>query len=118
MEHPQRFSREQRIRKKAEYDAAFSTGRRRNRGWMGLVVAKNNFKLPRLGMTVPKAVGNAVARNRSRRWIREAFRRNQELFKSSVDLVVLTRKGIAESSYAEVESILLHLAREMGATKR
>lgn len=109
-----------RLRKKSEFDTVFKTGQRRHWAWLGLVAAPMREAAPkeaggpnesRLGIVMPKAVGTAVARNRARRWIREAFRLNRRRMKTGYDLVILGRKGIAESSYQEVEERLLGLAK-------
>ena len=49
---------------------------------------------PRLGLAVPKSVGNAVARNRLKRQLRETW---QELsVPSGRDYVLAARSGLAE----------------------
>ena len=46
----------------------------------------------RLGVTIPKKTGNAVVRNRWKRWIREAFRTQQDRFPPGFDFVVRPKK--------------------------
>ncbi len=50
---------------------------------------------PRIGITVSSKVANAVARNRVKRWVREAFRAVRGDL-PPVDLVVIARRGAAE----------------------
>lgn len=45
----------------------------------------------RLGIVASKKVGCAVARNRVKRLLREAFRTNPSLFPDGVDLVIVAR---------------------------
>jgi ribonuclease P protein component len=45
---------------------------------------------PRIGITVSSRIGNAVVRNRVRRWVREAFRAERAEW-PAVDLVVIAR---------------------------
>ncbi|WP_437592679.1 ribonuclease P protein component [Sorangium sp. So ce1000] len=47
----------------------------------------------RLGLVASRKVGGAVARNRAKRLLREAFRRFPELFPERVDIVVILRTG-------------------------
>jgi ribonuclease P protein component len=55
----------------------------------------------RLGITVSKRVGNAVARNRLKRFIREIFRVNRDLIDGHWDLNVIAKKDAAGLSYQE-----------------
>ncbi len=56
----------------------------------------------RLGITVSKRVGRAVARNRVKRVVREVFRRNRHLFPQNSDTVVIGRSGAEQLDYAGV----------------
>lgn len=67
-------------------------------------VAKFNpgrFKRVRLGITVSRRVGNAVARNRIKRLAREYFRLNRHLFADCWDIVVTAKRGAANLSSDE-----------------
>ena len=57
----------------------------------------------RLGVVTSKKLGNAVARSRGRRLLREAFRLHQWSFASPVDLVLVARPSLAGKTFAEVE---------------
>jgi ribonuclease P protein component len=63
---------------------------------------------PRLGVVASRKVGNAVARNRGKRCVREWFRHSRHRL-GPVDVVVILRPGVAELSAAAV-------ARELDAT--
>jgi ribonuclease P protein component len=51
---------------------------------------------PRLGLAVPKSVGNAVARNRVKRQLRETWRELVPLTRPGHDYVLVARPGLAE----------------------
>jgi ribonuclease P protein component len=55
----------------------------------------------RLGLTVPRAVGGAVERNRIKRRLREAFRLRRERF-GDFDIVLNPRKAILTASREEL----------------
>jgi ribonuclease P protein component len=65
---------------------------------------------PRLGLAVSRRVGNAVARNRVKRRVREWFRRERACLPPSTDWVVIARSGAAQLDGAEVARELSELA--------
>ena len=52
---------------------------------------------PRLGLAVPRAAGNAVARNRIKRQLREAWRARVEGLPHNRDYVLIVRPGLPEA---------------------
>jgi ribonuclease P protein component len=55
---------------------------------------------PRLGLAVPRSVGSAVARNRVKRLLREAWRTLLEEIPPGRDYVLVARPGLAEPAEA------------------
>ena len=51
---------------------------------------------PRLGLAVPKSVGNAVVRNRVKRQLRETWSTLSERVRPGHDYVLVARPGLAE----------------------
>ncbi len=51
----------------------------------------------KLGITIPKKTGNAVVRNRWKRWIREAFRDQRDRLPGGIDLIVRPKRDAAGS---------------------
>jgi ribonuclease P protein component len=101
-----RFLPAYRLRKKAEYDQVF--GRRCSASDAVLVVyaRENGLPHPRLGMVVSRRLGNAVARNRWRRLLREAFRLNRPRLPPDVDLVIVPRPGFRPQLAALGDSLV------------
>ena len=60
--------------------------------WGLLSYGENDVFATRFGFTIPKYVGNAVTRNRLRRWGREHFRKTQiELGSIDINVVFLKK---------------------------
>jgi ribonuclease P protein component len=52
---------------------------------------------PRLGLAVPKGLGTAVARNRLKRQLREAWRARLDRIPGGRDYVLIARPGLSEA---------------------
>ena len=58
----------------------------------------------RIGITTTRKMGNSVERNRARRLVREAFRRNKWLVPHGVDIVINARRSLVGAAYRDFES--------------
>jgi ribonuclease P protein component len=58
---------------------------------------------PRLGLTVPRAVGGAVVRNRIKRRLREVFRLHRSKIAPQWDIVLNPRRAALEAGFGEIE---------------
>jgi len=99
------FSRDDRLRKRREFEECYSSGVRVSGRHIQvfLLPARDAGARARLGISVPRRVGNAVARNRARRRLREIFRRNRDLLGGvAVSLVVNARPSTAGASFQEL----------------
>ncbi|HUH03507.1 MAG TPA: ribonuclease P protein component [Kofleriaceae bacterium] len=68
----------------------------------------------RIGITVSKKVGNAVVRNRIRRWVREYVRRDRSWLPAGRDVVVIATHDAAQLTHqAEVSRDLSALGRRL-----
>lgn len=65
----------------------------------------------RLGLTVSRRVGGAVARNRIKRQVREWFRRKGRRTLEATDIVVIARRGAVGLSGPAVSEELEELLR-------
>jgi ribonuclease P protein component len=58
---------------------------------------------PRIGLTVGKAMGKAVERNRIKRRMREAIRRQLPLLHSHVDVVLHPRRSVIDVDFTTLQ---------------
>ncbi len=85
------FSRRQRLTKKSEFDMLYATGSKRTVGPFFIHKVNNTLGYSRLGLSVPRRVGNAVVRNAIKRVCREAFRECQHELSIGIDIVITIR---------------------------
>jgi len=72
----------------------------------------------RLGVITSKTLGNAVARTRARRLLREVFRLHQRDLSQPVDLVLVAQRGITGLGLAAVEERFKVMLDKSGLAKR
>ncbi len=105
----QSFRRAEKVTNKSNYRIIYEQGVRRSSRFFTIVTCGNSNGVKRLGITVTKKTGNAVFRNRTKRLIREFFRRNKDLFPAGHDVVVMAKKNTPPLTYQETERELTEL---------
>lgn len=126
---------ERRVRRKAEFTAAYAHGKRLGNGMFGVTVysreqsqqrsespalrdghargARRLVSGPRIGLAVAvRVAGNSVRRNRIRRLIRESFRLHQHELPEA-DLVVSARPGARDAAAPELRAALAALWKKV-----
>ena len=96
-----RFTRHERIRSRSEYQRIYERGSKLHGRLFTLFRLPNGLKSRRLGIAATRKLGDAVARNRAKRLIREVFRRNKP--DPGVDLVVVPRRELLDASLIALE---------------
>ncbi len=89
------FSKNSRLLGNRQFKAVLDARRRASDHLLTLYVAPNECGHPRLGVSVGRACGNAVTRNRLKRLIREAFRLSQQHLPPAFDYVVMISGPLA-----------------------
>jgi ribonuclease P protein component len=111
-----RLGAELRLRSKLQFDAIYAGGKRIDDRFFGLRIKPNGLEHPRIGLAVAvKTAGNAVARNRTRRLIRESFRLAQHAL-PAVDVVVAAKNPTREAPAAALRASLATLWHRVAST--
>jgi len=92
--------RRNRLSRSRDFDAVYRQGRSVSTRFLTLYwfAREEQIGEPRVGFAVPKAVGNAVVRNRMKRQLRELARERLAALPASNDYVLVVRKGLPEAS--------------------
>jgi ribonuclease P protein component len=90
------FSKAERLRLNAQIKDIVQTGKIIQTADFIAFIKKNGTDKRRFGISVKKKFGNAVKRNRLKRYCREYFRLNKMKFPSGIDVFVLPRKRLSK----------------------
>jgi ribonuclease P protein component len=90
--------RRNRLSRSKDFDAVYRRGRSASSRYLVLhwFARDDADGDPRLGLAVPRSVGSAVARNRVKRLLREAWRELLPKVPAGQDYVLAARPGLAE----------------------
>lgn len=78
-----------------------------NKYFQDLQNQQNAKDFCRIGYTVSKKVGNAVARNKAKRRLREVFAKlANDYAKTHYDYIIIAKKEIAEADFSKISSDL------------
>ena len=98
----------------AEFEAVYRGGQRRSSQQFVVFYRANGKEHSRFGISVKKALGGAVVRNRIRRRIREILRLNCSEIPSGWDIVIHPRSSVAQAPFAPLEAELTRLLQSIG----
>ncbi|MGH9328739.1 MAG: ribonuclease P protein component [Terriglobia bacterium] len=105
------FPKTLRLLRRTEYRKVYEEGRRGSARVCTIFYRSNGFPRTRLGITTPRAIGNAVIRNRIRRRLREIFRLHQASIPPGWDIVLNPRPIVAEMPFPALTREILRLFR-------
>ena len=98
-----------RLRKHADYQLVYKAGRKQFAKQFAYFHAlrpadrRSETTGPRIGLTVPKALGKAVDRNRIKRRLREAVRAALPLLTSPVDVILHPRRSVIDLDFTQLK---------------
>jgi ribonuclease P protein component len=104
----------QSLKKNADFQNVYRSGKSFANKYLVMYVKENDLGINRIGISVSKKVGNSVVRHRVKRLILESYRLHEDMFNSSLDMVIIARNTAKDKSYHEIESAVLHLGKLHG----
>lgn len=110
-----------RLRKHADYQFVYKAARKQFGKQIAYFHAlrpaerRSDTPGPRIGLTVPKALGKAVDRNRIKRRLREAIRHALPLLNAPVDVILHPKRSVIEADFANLEREVAVIFRSVQA---
>ncbi len=95
------FTKADRLLKRPDFLGLTAKGRRCQNNHFIAVFAPGKIERTRLGITVSRKVGNAVVRNRIKRFTREYFRLNRHKNTENWDINIIAKKKAVNLSSAQ-----------------
>ena len=106
MKGKQTLEKFRRIRRSSDYQRCWQEGKRYHTTHF-VVIVNPGRDFSRLGITVSRKVGNAVCRNKFKRWIRDLFRNSYKHFASVADISIIAKHQARCLSHLQVDRELL-----------
>ena len=104
------MKKEFRVKDNKEFQGIFKKGKSfANRQLVIYYMKKENQDHFRVGLSVSKKIGNAVVRNRIKRYIRQAFHELENDIKPTYDFIIIARQPTKDLEFFEVKKSLTHL---------
>lgn len=93
------MQRRNRLSRSRDFDAVYRQGRSTSTRFLVLYWFERGEEPgdPRLGLAVPRSTGNAVARNRIKRQLRDVWRARLDHVPGGRDYVLIAKPGLAEA---------------------
>ena len=88
--------------RKGDFKKVFEHGSKFSSRYLVIYAQPNGLSFSRLGLSVSKKVGTAVVRNRTKRRLREAVRKQLMNNPLRYDLIIVARKAAAEAGFADL----------------
>ena len=112
-----RFPKSSRLLKHADFDHVYQNGKRHFSGHMTVFYVRRETGTARVGFTVGRVLGGAVARNRIKRRLRELVRQHLAALAAPVDVVINPKKSVLTAEFAELEREIARTFEKIGKEK-
>ena len=106
------MKKEYRVKKNKEFQEIFKKGKSlANRQFVVYSLKRPGQDHFRIGLSVSKKLGNAVARNQIKRYIRQAFLELEDELLNEYDYIIIARKPASEMDFFEIKNSLIHVLK-------
>ena len=101
------LSSKERLKKDKEFQIVFREGKKI---WINsillIIYRPNPLNYRRLGIVVSKKIRKATQRNKVKRWVRELFRKNKDLFPENCDIIIIPHPNLLNLKYRDFVEVV------------
>jgi ribonuclease P protein component len=97
------FPKSNRVLSRGVFRQVYDEGKKYQARYFTAFVLDNRSPESRIGITVTRKIGKSVQRNRSRRLVREVFRKNKWRVPPGVDIVINVKRELSKAGYELLE---------------
>ena len=101
------------IKSSEEFTEIINKGKSVKSKYYSIYYRKNN-ESNRYGITIPKKLGIAVLRNKTKRRVKNIIDNNKNAMQNGYDYVIIVKKGILDLTFLNMEEDLLRLMKKIG----
>lgn len=101
------------IKSSEEYTEIINTGNSLKNKYYSVYYRKNN-ECNRYGITIPKKIGIAVLRNKTKRRVKNIIDNNKNAIQKGYDYVIIVKKGILDLTFLDMKEELLKIMKKIG----
>lgn len=106
-----------RLKKKKDFENVFKNGKGQSEGFLYAKFVKNNLADSRFGFIVSaKFSKRAVARNKIKRWLREAIK--PEEIKKGMDVAIIANPGFKTDNFSSFKKVVEKLLAKAKLTNK
>lgn len=113
------MKKEFRVKNNKEFQYIFKKGKSfANRQLAIYFIKKADQNHFRIGLSVGKKIGNAVTRNRIKRYLRQSFHELEDEICGQYDIIIIARQPTKSMDFHEVKKSLIHLLSKKQLLKK
>lgn len=96
------MDKENKIKKRKQFNFIFGHGEAVHSKTLTLVFTKAKNKTYKVGFSASKKIGNSVVRNRARRRMREAARKNEQFFNKNLCYIFVAKEAVVSAEFETI----------------
>jgi ribonuclease P protein component len=109
----ERFTKSDRILARSSFKRVYEQGRKYQSKYFTAFVLATPVGGSRIGITATRRIGGAVERNKTRRLIREAFRKNKKTAPTGLEIVLNVKAAMVGADFKSFEADFVAFLRRL-----